>query len=158
MSSRTFGFARQKAIGQAGEERFLAHYQDVRRLDGRGGDFVGNGGALIELKTDSYTTEATPNFFMERWSDVDAQKPGGPFQAADKGLTYFVYTYASGEAFWFRVPELVDFLQRTADNYPVREIMNRAWRGAGYLVPREAVAHLVVKFDLLPQYAAPSND
>jgi hypothetical protein len=150
VSTRTFGFARQKAIGQAGEARFLAHYQDIHRLDGRGGDFVGNSGRLIELKTDSYTTEATPNFFMERWSDVEKQKPGGPFQAKEKGLYYFVYTYASGEAYWFHVKELVRFLNRTADDYQYREIMNRAWRGGGYLVPRDRLSHLVVKLDILP--------
>jgi hypothetical protein len=152
MSTRTFGFARQKAIGQAGEARFLAHYQDIRRLDGRGGDFVGNSGRLIELKSDAYSTEKTPNFFMERWSDVDAQKPGGPFQARQKGLFYFVYTYGSGECYWFIVDPLVDYLTRTADEYEYREIMNRAWRGGGFLVPRERLAHLVVKFDILPQY------
>jgi hypothetical protein len=151
MSTRTFGFARQKAIGQAGEARFLSHYQDVLRLDGRRGDFVLNTGRQIELKTDSYTTEQTANFFMERWSDVDAGKPGGPFQARDKGLHYFVYTYASGECFWFVVKDLVEYLSASADDYRTREIMNRAWRGAGYLVPRDKVAHLIVKFDLLPQ-------
>lgn len=147
--SRTFGFARQKAVGQAGEARFLSHYQDVVRLDGRGADFAVNSGRTIELKSDSYTTEQTANFFMERWSDVDAGKPGGPFQALDKGLHYFVYAYASGECFWFLTTELVKFLEQTSAEYQYREIANRAWRGAGWLVPRERLAHLVVKQDQL---------
>lgn len=151
-TNRMFSFGRQKAIGQAGEARFLAHYQDVHRLDGRGGDFVGNSGRQIELKVDSRTTEQTPNFFMERWSDVDAGKPGGPWQAKEKGLYYFVYTFASGECFWMEVKPLVRFLNRTADTYQSREILNRAWKGFGYLVPRERLSHLVVKMDLLPQY------
>jgi hypothetical protein len=151
--SRTFSFQKQLAVGAAGEARFLAHYQDVHKLDGRRGDFIGNSGRPMEIKFDSYRTDKTANFFMERYGNVEKLKDGGPWQSAEHGCHYFVYTYACGAVYWFELATLLQWLEENVERYPSRYIQNHGYRGFGYLVPRADVQHLAVKVDQLPPLA-----
>lgn len=156
--SRVFGFKAQLAVGAAGERRFLAHYQDVRPLDGRRGDFAGNRGAIIELKSDSRAASDTANFFMERFSSVERSAIGGPWQALEHGADYFVYMFSCGRAAWFEVAALVSFLDACADQFEQRAIRNRGWTGLGWLVPQSAVADLIVKLDEVSAYEADEEE
>jgi hypothetical protein len=156
--SKTFSFKTQLAVGVAGEKRFLAHYQDVRPLDGRRGDFQGNSGRPMEIKFDSRRTDQTPNFFVERWGNIEKKKPGSVWQSKEHGCFYFVYTFACGAVFWFEVDPLLAWLEQNVEKYPARVIQNYGFAGMGYLVPRADVEHLAVKVDQLPPLTSRKTD
>src|SRR5574343_90895 len=68
----------------------------IERLDRRMHDFVMHsplGSFTIELKSDSYDMEKTPNLFMERWSVWETKKPGGVWQAQTKDIDLYCYWY-----------------------------------------------------------------
>jgi hypothetical protein len=148
--TKVFSFGKQLAIGQAGEARFYNHYIGLAQLDGKKGDFVNARGDVIEVKSDSYTTDKTANFFMEKVRNVATGKPGGPFQAKEHGAKYFVYSFASGECYWMDVNALVSHLEANPDGYETRRIENRGWAAEGYLVPRDSIQPLILKLDILP--------
>lgn len=123
------------ARGQKGEAAFHTLYPHLTRLSGRKADFIDEStGETYEIKTDHYDST---NFFMERWSDVDKAKPGGPWQSAQKKITYYVYLFIKqGELYIFSVPDLVAQLEKIK-NPNARLIQNRSWVTMGYLVPKK---------------------
>ena len=125
-------FKTDLARGHLGEELFYKLRPELTRLDGRQADFVDANGATYEVKTDSYDTS---NFFMERWSNVEKQKAGGPWQSAEKNIDYFIYLFPKkGVGYMFAVPELLEELNKieTPDQ---RYVSNRGWMTVGWLVP-----------------------
>jgi len=66
---KVFNFKDQMRIGDIGEADFIKIYEKlepIKSLKNRKIDFTLNNGKTIELKTDSYSMEKTPNFFMEK--------------------------------------------------------------------------------------------
>lgn len=138
---KVFDFKEQLSIGQKGEELFHVTYPELIRTDGRCGDFITPDGYIVELKCDSYS--GSPNFFMERYSSIDSEKLGGPWQSQQGKVTDFVYYFvAEGIIYWFNVDQLVKWLDEHSKEYPVRIIRNRGWSAKGYLVPRKSIEHL----------------
>lgn len=140
--SKTFDFKDQLAKGHKGEELFLKHHPDIKRLDGRRGDFIGQTGRLIELKTESRPS-TTPNLFCERYSDFAKKSPGGAWQAAEHGAYYLVQMFSDGVCLWFPVAILLPFLKENEGRWRLHLVRNKGWSGGGYAVPQKELIHLV---------------
>lgn len=138
-------FKTDLARGHAGEEAFHKLKPELTRLDGRGADFVDADGKTYEIKTDSYTSG---NYFIERWSDVDKQKAGGPWQSAEKNIDYYVYSFPKlAVTYIFSVKALLRQLEKI-EKPNVRRVLNRGWITVGWLVPIESLkANEVIKHD-----------
>lgn len=133
----TFDFGTQKAAGKLGEAKFLELWPELKPTSGLAGDFTTPSGAVVELKSDSYTIERTTNFFMERYGDIKRQAPGGPWQAMQHGCKYFVYYYPkSGVAYVFEVQQLVAQLNALVPQLKMFTIYNSSWQTGGFKVPR----------------------
>lgn len=142
---KTFDFQEQLAKGNAGEIKFLKAYPDLTRLDGRKGDFIGFSKHKIELKTDSRSTKDSPNIFIERIRNESTGAMGGPFQAKEHEVHYFVYLFSDGIIYWFETEELVVHLEAHQADYAVRRIFNKGWTAVGWLVSRASLEHLIIK-------------
>lgn len=145
MSGGVFGFKTQLRYGQLGEVIFYeANCKDVIRLDGKEGDFAfKDTGAKLELKTDYYAMDKTPNFFFERYSNKDKLTPGGPWQAMEHGATEFVYFYVSNLTYFrFQTAQLVERLEEIVPTLSPTDIQNKSHVTQGYRVPRGLVADL----------------
>lgn len=140
-------FAKSLAKGKLGEDLLNEVWPTLRRLDGRKADFVDTiSGLRIELKSDSYNMEKTPNFFIEIWSDIDRHKVGGPWQALEHGSDLWIYMFqANRTMFIFEVATLVATLEKLVDEYPRIEIPNKSWTTIGVKVPRERLSHIYEK-------------
>lgn len=127
--------------GQVGEEYLLKHWPELKRLDGLNADFALPDGRTLELKTDYYCITKTGNLFIERISNANKQSPGGPWQAASKGIDLFAYLYLKNGTLWlFDTAKLVKFLDGAV--YPESEIKNKNYVTIGMKVPRADVAHI----------------
>lgn len=151
MSKKVFDFKEQLAVGDKGEELFLAKHPDLTRLDGRNGDFIGFSKRKIELKTDSRTTRDTVNFFIERFSSMEKQSPGGPWRSMVDEVYYFVYLFADSYIYWLETAALVEHLDAHLADYKSRTVYNKGWTALGYLVPRASLEHLIVKKEKLDE-------
>lgn len=135
------------AIGKEGERVFFQKYSRKLKLllrDGFKEDFVaGRDREMVELKTDSYDMLSTPNFFMERYSDIDKKKPGGPWQSLAKGIGTFIYYYIKNDVYFlFNTTDLVHRLNDIIGEMKPIRILNRGWITTGYKVPRIALEDL----------------
>jgi hypothetical protein len=136
-------FQRSLVIGQAGEALLLELWPELRQTDGRKGDFLLHNGDVLEVKSDSYSLKATKNFFMERWSDFDRKKPGGPWQSLAHGAKYFFYWFpADLTGFLFHTQELVDKLEELEHTLETRFVDNETWTTVGYKVPRNDLLNI----------------
>ncbi len=134
---KPYGFQKQLAVGKAGERKFSRLNPGLEQLDGRRADFRLPDGRLLELKTDTYDMAHTPNFFMERYSDLEKKTPGGPWQSAEKGVDVFVYWYPrNGHAHWFNCKQLVFALNSMGHSFKKHRVLNKGYRSEGLLVPR----------------------
>jgi hypothetical protein len=138
-------FKKDLARGHAGELAFHKLKPELTRLDGRGADFVDADGKTYEIKTDSYES---PNFFIERWSDVDKQKAGGPWQSAEKKIDFFCYSFPKmGITYIFSVTSLLEQLSKIKKPN-IRRVLNKTWITVGWLVPIVSLnADEVIKHD-----------
>jgi hypothetical protein len=143
MKSKTFSMAAQLKKGKAAEKDFLERYGQgaIVRTDGRKGDLqVKWSRAILELKTDFYSKST--NLFMERWSveatPERAGKPGGPWQAAAHGATYYLYWFAeTDELFVFCTAALVKYLEANLAAFRPCPVRNKGYTTLGYIVPKE---------------------
>jgi hypothetical protein len=136
----TWFFKTQLRLGQMGEMMFEQAFQGkYEKLDGKGSDFrCTSTGVGIELKTDFWSLASTPNFFIERWSDVEKKKPGGPWQALEKGSTRFYYFYVPDlTLFEFDTASLVSALEPIIVSIKPFDVKNERWTTQGFRVPRE---------------------
>lgn len=96
-------------------------------------------GARIELKADQYPIESTPNFFIERWSVFEQQKPGSLWQSVSKADVFIYWFAKSGVYFEFENIQAaitqVEALIIEHNLQPVY-VQNRGYRGMGYRVKR----------------------
>lgn len=153
-------FKKSLGVGALGELLFEQSMKHLERLDGYHGDFVDKKtGEKTELKTDTYAMAATPNFFMEIYSDKYKQSPGGPFQAKTHGCTNYVYFYIQDlTLFSFKVDPLISKLEELKATVKKMDVPNKAWITQGLLVPREllkdiwTVSKVSVKMKEVPNY------
>ena len=134
-------FSKSLSKGNVGEQELLRLFSGLTKANGRTGD-LWLGDKKVELKTDYYSTATSANFFLERWSDIEKQKVGGPWQAAQHECTYFVYYFIDSKAGWvFDTTQLLKELEQMSSLKPV-EIKNVRWTTVGFKVPRSAVKSL----------------
>lgn len=150
-----FDFQEQQVIGDRGEKEFARCYAVLhpKKSDDLAYDFIINGGASVELKTDDYLMTETPNFFIETVSDTATQKPGGPFRAFKDGITFFVYYFVRNKTFfWFETTKLHNRLQEliASGKYPLKSIKNKGWITTGYAIPREELTPVLMHQDYFP--------
>ncbi len=139
----SFNFKTQLRSGQLGELLYSAAHPEYTRTDGMTCDFYTDAGKSIELKSDFYSVESTPNFFFERWSVHEKQKPGGPWQALGHGINEFAYFYVpSLVVYTFPVAELVTRLETLIPNIAPFPIKNQGFTTVGYRVARDQVIDL----------------
>lgn len=143
--TKTFDFKEQLKIGDRGEKIFLELYPDAKKEDTKKYDFSFRG-KTVELKTDTYKMEDTPNLFMEHIADIKTGKMGGPWRALGDEVDYFVYMYLNEKVcYWFEPKPLVEFLEEYIKTVGYKTIRNKAWTSRGYTVPREKIEHLRLK-------------
>lgn len=141
-----FKFDEQIKVGLAGEQLFLAHYPHILSPcpDDRADFIIQELGELIELKTDTYSMEKTPNFFMEKYSDTGKKTLGGPWRAERDGVHRFIYLFQSDRV-WFEftdIPNLIKRLESLTSGRGYVNIKNRGWTTSGYKVKRDELADL----------------
>lgn len=147
---KVFDFKEQLTKGNAAEEEFPAIYKQMTGLEVEKHttfdyDFNCEDGNKVELKTDFYPHEKTANFFIERWSDYDAEKPGSLWQSGPKGVTQFIYWYkSSGKVYKFTIDleKLAGIIEQLVEekSIPMKFIQNRTYRGGGWCIPRKLLA------------------
>lgn len=127
--------------GKIAELLLLELWPGLTQTDGFRGDFITAGGEVVESKGDYYDMQKTENFFLEKWSDVDNKKPGGPWQALEHGATLFVYLYVKNRTFFvFKTHKLLETLEAMEPTLRPVRIQNQGWVTVGYLVPRKLLA------------------
>jgi hypothetical protein len=138
-------FYKSKGQGDIGESLFFqAHEGRLEKIDGLKGDFVlKETGQKLELKTDLWVMDRTPNFFMERYSNKATQSPGGPWQSAAHGSDLFIYFYVKDLTFYqFETKKLVEALERIVPTLAPTDIPNTGYVTQGYRVPRTMLADI----------------
>jgi hypothetical protein len=110
----------------------------------------------VELKTDFYTMDKTPNHFFETYSNAENGRRGGPWHSMELGVDYFVYYYINSQtAFWFYTKELTEYLDSTLEQYRTHAFRSPSSKGAtveGIIVPRNSIKHLVIQQDTWKEY------
>lgn len=135
--------------GDAGEEMFMEYFPTYtkgnykQRADY---DLICKySGATVELKTDYYSMERTPNIIVEYYSDIDKQKLGGPWRCP--GTTYFVYFYIQQGVFlWFPMTPLLERLNSLGFNQNGRmvRVPNLGYTTGVHKVPRKEIMDICV--------------
>lgn len=134
-------FKNDLAFGQTGEALMEQFFPGCTKLDGRKADFILADGSRLELKTERRRLSETENFFIERWSDVDRAKAGGPWTAKVNGCKFYAHLFIKdGVLFVFETEKLLEFLE--AQRYSDIRIQNRSWITIGWKVGRSSVEHL----------------
>lgn len=131
-------FKKSLAKGKSGEALLQSLWPELVPTDGRSGDFM-LGTDKVEVKSDSYDMEKTPNFFIERYSNNTKKSDGSVWQALKHECMIFVYWYPTNKtAFVFRdIVQLMNALDAIiADLEPIY-IRNPGYYTVGYKVPRE---------------------
>ena len=139
----TFSWKKQLEIGQAGEHLLINGYHSpIVFSHNLRWDFTRiSDGAKIEVKTDTYDHEATPNFFFERWGNEADRKPGGPWRARKDRVDVFVYFFVRNNIYYeFNDVKVLcaraDKLIRRKSTEEIR-IKNRGYITVGYKLPRD---------------------
>lgn len=148
---RTPNFNKDLKIGANGEEQFQKRFQvALIKQDGLQADFTVSNkvGSGLELKTDTYDS---PNFFIERYSDLWKQTPGGPWQAI-KHSKYFAYYFVNKDVYYLFdletfVPELEAYI--ASKNPRKVEVNNRRYSTGGYVIPINDIKHLAIPYTAL---------
>lgn len=152
--SKMFDFKKQLEFGQQAERDFMECYHTpIIPATTLSYDFkVVECGSKLELKTDDYNHDDTPNFFFERYSDLHKKKPGGPWQSRKKRADIFCYYFIrNGIYYQF---EDIKLLCKTLDTY-IKDnklsyvaVRNKGWITSGYKIPREDIAHLYDVYEI----------
>lgn len=144
---KVFNFKKQLDVGNIGEQLFLDTYEGAVKSTDLKYDFL-IGDTKVELKTDSWRMEDTPNFFMEKISNSNKNSIGGPYRAMQDNIDFFVYLFIKDNVFfWFDSKRLCRTLDRLTKNMKYHKIWNRSYDTLGHLIPRDSVKHLVIQKD-----------
>lgn len=150
---KKFDFKKQILTGDIGEKDFYNFYKKlspVKSEDDLAYDFKLKNGDTIELKTDTYNMENTPNFFMEYYSDMKAQKMGGPWRAYNDSVKMFVYYFIENKTFyWFNTKDLYNVLEKyiASKNPRLYSVVNKGWITKGFVIPRKELDSALIKID-----------
>ena len=156
LGDKAFDFQKQLKVGKKGEMLFMDMYgSKVEHIcesgDIKGADFrMKDTGELIELKTDTYDMDKTPNLFIERYSDHNRESPGGPWQAKQKGATYFVYQFVKNKIiFWYNLDKMLELLEKhlSAKKVGFCFIRNKGWTASGYKINRKIVEDALIEIE-----------
>lgn len=146
-------------IGDIGEADFIKAYEKLEPTKdpkNRKIDFFLNNGKTVELKTDSYDMDKTPNMFME-YETVTSKKTilGGPWRSKEHEVDFFVYYYMKNKVFfWFEPIDLCKTLDKYIKSEKVKPIaiQNRSstndgkgFKSFGYKIPREALVKVLLR-------------
>lgn len=136
-------FKTSLAKGQQGEQLLMSLWPDLIKLDGFRSDFrLKSTGQFVELKSDQYDMQATPNFFIELWSDYDKKKRGGPYQALEHNSELWCYFFPKNKTlFVFDTRKLVSYLNK-CEALPLVPIYNKGWVTMGAKISRKALEGL----------------
>lgn len=133
-----FKFHNSLKSGKVGEEKLKKIFPGLVPTSGRKGDFTLSNGLIVEVKTDFYEHKKTENLFLERYSSLEKQTNGGPWQAAEHGCTYFVYFYInSGIGYCYQVDKLVEQADKVLTSLVPVQVKNHSWITLGYKAPRK---------------------
>lgn len=145
--AKVYTWKEQLEKGTKAEKLFLdlCHLR-LTKSDTRDYDFVTRDGRRVELKTDFYGELRSENFFIERWSVVEQEKPGGPWQSKDKKVDLFIYLYADTGTYY--VFNDLKTLCKTVEklSLPLVFVRNKGYNGGGFKVPREDIRHLCRRY------------
>lgn len=155
MSKSDWNFKKQLLVGDRGEELFLQYYPNpVEVYPGREYDFTcKKTGAKIELKTDTYNMDKTPNFFLERYSDINRKTPGGPWRSYEDKVDIFCY-YFVRHNIWFQFNNLELLIERLnilTKKKGLIYVKNQGWVTGGYTVPRDKLDDLFDVWEFTPE-------
>jgi hypothetical protein len=150
---KRFDFQQQMGTGDAGEKDFQTYYPEfapIKSKDDLKFDFTLNNGHKLELKTDTYRLDETPNFFMEYYSDSKNLKVGGPWRAYNDEIDLFVYYFVQDRTFfWFKTKELHQALENHLSLYnpKIKSVPNKGWITQGFAIPRDSLDKILLKKD-----------
>lgn len=98
----------------------------------------------IEMKIESRTSSETPNLAIERHSDVQRSKMGGPWSTRAE---WYAHLYADGLMVMMHRLELVQWLTPQLAIFAAFQARNKTWLTTGVLVPRlSAQAALIAHY------------
>lgn len=150
MAEKYFNFKDQLRIGDLGESDFIKTYKRLKPEKSKNLqiDFLLNNGKTVELKTDSYDMNKTPNFFMEQFT-VNGEKKnlGGPWRSKDHKIDCFVYYFLNNKVFYWFTPEtLCEFLDEfivvnklKPISIPNKDRGGNFYEALGFKIPRESL-------------------
>lgn len=147
---KIFDFHHQLAIGESGERCFKKCYSSLvptKSIDLKF-DFFLNDGSSVELKTDTYSMDETPNYFMEFYSDTNKGTFGGPWRAFLDKATFFVYYFIRDKTFiWFRPEQLCPILEEIIEKEALtpKNIKNKTWTTQGFTIPRDLLKNVEIR-------------
>lgn len=121
--------------GFAGEADLVKIYPELSRTDGMNGDHTFKDGSLLELKTDSYTSE---NFFIELFGNIRKKSPGGVHQAKENGCKYFMFYFPNLKlTYLMLVDEMLEVIDAIKDGKRKLKIKNKTHSSEGFTVNRK---------------------
>ena len=142
-----FSFIHSRRNGRKGEADFLTYYPAAQKSPDLAYDFILDG-QKIELKTEFRTLEQTPNFFMERYGNLEKLSDGGPWRAVIDRVDHFIYYFIHDKTFfWFRPEPLRTFLDEFIKGEKPKYIDNKTYKTVGYTINREKVLTFCEKID-----------
>lgn len=143
---RCFIFEESLKEGYNGEKIFANYYKEklIWINEPYKPDFqIVKNQKFLELKSDYYDENKTPNFFFERFSKKEAMAPGGPWQALEKKCDIFAYFFVkSKRVYFFNTRKLVEKLNNIVINQKLVDIPNKTWITSGYKVLRESLSQI----------------
>lgn len=90
----------------------------------------------IEMKIESRASSETPNLAIERYSDLQRTKMGGPWGTRAE---WYTHLYADGLMVMMHRVNLVQWLTPQLALFPSFQAHNKTWLTTGVLVPRTTV-------------------
>jgi hypothetical protein len=156
--TKVFDFAEQLSKGNQAESELPDIYQKLfnstlTKHTDYAYDFSSDDGKKVELKTDFYDHSKTRNFFIERWSDFDKEKPGSLWQSVPKGVNQFIYWYkTSGKLYVFTVDldKLIGIIEQLVEekHIEMKFIQNKGYKGGGWCIPRNLLKDYYKEYDV----------
>lgn len=144
-----FDFKEELEKGKKGEELIKEYLVNATKTDGFNSDFILNDKTKMELKTDFYDSTKTPNFCIERYSDIKQKTDGGPWKAYKDGSVWFYYLfYKNKELYIMNTKKLIEYIEQHKESFEKRNIPNKSWVTGCYLVPRQQMTHLFTKVNI----------
>lgn len=143
-------FVKDLDRGKKGENFINDNFPELELIsEPYGADFkCKNTGHLIELKTDFYDFNKTPNFFIERYSNYDTKRDGGVHQAIKYGAQWFMYLFYSDKVLYtFRVNDLIRFIDDNEHKFKPSFVMNRSYRTMGYKINRGELMNTIKVYE-----------